>query len=109
HLLAVERQRRDEAGVDRRPAGAALAVWPGHQHRAGAALPLRAALLRGRQPLPPEPLEGTGVRVRVDCGPPSAVDEDLDAHLRHTLRDYARSRGRGPIPGTACLTPPTRL
>ena len=72
-LLAVEREHRHEAGVQRGPAGAARTVrqsavrsvlGPGDQHRAGAALALGAALLGAGQTLVAQPVQRGDVRLR---------------------------------------------
>ena len=57
-LLAVQRRRRDQAGVDRRP-GAAVAVGIGLQHHHGArtALALGAALLGAGQSAATQPVQ----------------------------------------------------
>jgi hypothetical protein len=56
-LLLVERRGRHQAGVDRDPAGPVRPVVAGHQHGAGAALALGAALLAAGQPAVAQPLQ----------------------------------------------------
>src|SRR5689334_1514600 len=50
-LLSVEREDRRQAGVERRPEGAAVPVRAGDHHRTGAALALGAPLLGPGQTL----------------------------------------------------------
>ena len=62
-LLAVERERGQQAGVDRRPlAAAVVGARAGDEHRAGPALALRAPLLGPGQPDPAQPVEGAHPR-----------------------------------------------
>ena len=67
-LLAVERGRRQQAGVQRGPLGRGVDAGPGDEHGAGAALTLGAALLGAGQTLVAQPVERGGVRRRRRAG-----------------------------------------
>ena len=81
HLLAVERQRRHEAGVECGPSRAARSirrsdVRPRDQHGAGAALALGAALLGAGQALVAQPVERGDVRLDTGDSPLLTVHGD---------------------------------
>src|SRR6185503_15594183 len=80
-LLAIQREHRHQARVQCGPEGATLAVGPGHHHRAGTALALRAALLGAGQPLVAQPVERGDVRLDIDHRALFAVDHN--AGCRH--------------------------
>ena len=75
-LLAIQREHRHQARVQCGPEGATVAVGPGHHHRAGAALALRAALLGAGQPLVAQPVERGDVRLDIDHRALLAVDHN---------------------------------
>ena len=85
-LLAVEREGRHQAGVDRGPP-AAVAVGPRDQHRAGAALALGAALLGPGQAEAAQEVERVGVGGHAAERPRLSVDGDLG--LGHQSRNLA--------------------
>ena len=94
-LLLVERRGRDQAGVDRDPAGAVWSVLARDQHRAGAALTLGAAFLAARQPAAAQPLEQRDVTADLAELTSPAVDHQSGLHrARSCLRRRRHSVGR---------------
>ena len=73
-LLLVERRGRHQAGVDRDPPRAAGPVRPGDQHRARAALALRAALLAPGEAVAAQPLQKRDVTADLAQFPSPAID-----------------------------------
>ena len=91
-LLAVECRDRHEAGVHRRPLGAAAVAGRREQHRARAALALGAPLLAAGEADAAQPLERRGVRRDALQRAPSTVDRH--AHVIHANSSF-RSLRRG--------------
>ena len=91
-LLTVEGGGGGQAGVDGGPPAASIAVRPGHQHRAGTALALGAALLGPGQSLAAQPVQQPGVRAEPVTAPGTTVDRHSD--VAHACCSSVHATGR---------------
>ena len=86
HLLTLEAGGGHQAGVDRRPATAAIRLRPVDQHGAGAAFALGATFLAPGQPVLAQPVEKGDVSAHIPEGTIEAIDCQLRFHRRRSRR-----------------------